>query len=79
MEEIKINENKNLFQLYQIIPHKEQINSISIFPNGNIISVSRDRSIQIYDSNFVLILVNNSPFQDDAFVLALFKYLKALL
>ena len=55
MEEIKINENKNLFQLYQIIPHKEQINSISIFPNGNIISVSRDRSIQIYDSNFLLI------------------------
>ena len=55
MEEIKINENKNLFQLYQIIPHKEQINSILIFPLGNIISVSRDRSIQIYDSNFVLI------------------------
>ncbi len=55
MEEIKINENKNLFQLYQIIPHKEQINSLSIFPNGNIISVSRDRSIQIYDSNFLLI------------------------
>ena len=54
-EEIKINDKKNLFQLYEIIPHKEQINSISIFPKGNIISVSRDKSIQIYDSNFVLI------------------------
>ena len=42
-EEIKINDKKNLFQLYEIIPHKEQINSISIFPKGNIISVSRDK------------------------------------
>ena len=55
IEKIKINDKKNLYQLYQITPHKEQINSILIFPLGNIISVSRDRSIQIYDSNFLLI------------------------
>ncbi len=35
--------------------HLNNINKISLFPNGNIISVSSDKSIKIYDQNFSLI------------------------
>ena len=32
--------------------HNDEINSMSIFPSGNLISVSDDKSIKIYDNNF---------------------------
>ena len=48
----------NTFYLKQtktIKNHTNNINKISLFPNGNIISVSSDKSIKIYDENFSLI------------------------
>ena len=39
----------NLKNINLIQPHKDYINSLSIFPSGNIISVSADKSIIIYD------------------------------
>ena len=39
----------NLHFINSIQPHKHFINSISTFPSGNIISVSADKSIKIYD------------------------------
>ena len=39
----------NLKNINLIQPHKDYINSLSIFPSGNIISVSGDKSIIIYD------------------------------
>ena len=41
----------NLQNINSIQPHKNIINSASTFPSGNIISVSRDKSIIIYDIN----------------------------
>ena len=35
--------------------HKERINYISLFPSNNIISVSNDKSINIYDLNFKIL------------------------
>ena len=35
--------------------HKDYIYSLSIFPSGNIISVSKDKSIKIYDNKFNII------------------------
>ena len=32
--------------------HNENITSLSIFPSGNLISVSSDKSIKIFDINF---------------------------
>ena len=42
----------NLQNINSIQPHKNIINSLSTFPSGNIISVSADKSIKIYDINF---------------------------
>ena len=42
----------NLKNINSIEPHKGWINSLSTFPSGNIISVSGDKSIKIYDINF---------------------------
>ena len=39
----------NLQNINSIQPHNDWINSLSIFPSGNIISVSADKSIIIYD------------------------------
>ena len=39
--------------------HEHIINKVSIFPSGNIISVSRDQSIKIYDIYFKII--QNNP------------------
>ena len=54
-----MNKNKKLkFQFLKINslkPHNDTITSISIFPSGNLISVSRDKSIKIWDSDFNLI------------------------
>ena len=41
--------NYILKYINSIKPHKSYINSVSIFPSGNIISVSEDKSIKIYD------------------------------
>ena len=35
--------------------HKNFINSISVFPSGNIVSVSTDKSIKIYDKDFQIL------------------------
>ena len=37
--------------------HNEAINQISIFPSGNIISVSNDCSIKIWDKNLNIIQI----------------------
>ena len=42
-----------IYKVKKIIqPHYDTVHSISIFPSGNIISVSYDKSIKIYDSKF---------------------------
>ena len=59
--EIKKNSDcKNKIDIYykqinSIIPHKKSISSLSIFPLGNIISVSFDKSIKIFDNNLNII------------------------
>ena len=55
-EEIKLNKKKeknkiNLHNVYTI-PHQLSITSISVFPSGNFISVSENKSIYIYNSQF---------------------------
>ena len=52
--EIKLS-NCNLINIKSIQPHNSSINSLSIFPSGNIISVSSDKSINIYDINLNII------------------------
>ena len=42
-------------QINSIKPHTDSINSLSQFPSGNIISVSSDKSIKIYDINLNII------------------------
>ncbi len=44
--------NSNLTYVNTINNHNDLVNSIKIFPSGNIISVSSDKSIIIYDNNF---------------------------
>ncbi len=53
--------NLNLKQINLIKTHNDYINSISVFPSGNIISVSSDKSIKIYDNYLnVLQQINNA-------------------
>ena len=47
--------NTNIKNINSINPHKGSITSMSSFPLGNIISVSTDKSINIYDINFNVI------------------------
>ena len=52
--------NKNEIRLMlnlkkSIKPHNKKITSLSIFPSGKIISISYDKSIKIYNSNFIII------------------------
>ncbi len=42
----------NLKNINKIIKHKDKVRSVKTFPSGNIISVSTDKSIIIYDNNF---------------------------
>ena len=44
-----------LQNIYYIKAHDICINKISIFPSGNLISVSNDKSIKIYDNKFNLL------------------------
>ena len=55
----------NLQNINSIQPHNENIYSISTFPSGNIISVSKDNSIKIYDIH-LNILQNIINAHDDA-------------
>ena len=50
-EQIKLKLNKIIFT------QENLINSISIFPSGNIITVSKDKSIRIYEMNFNIIQI----------------------
>ena len=55
----------NLKNINSIQPHNDDIYSISTFPSGNIISVSKDNSIKIYDIH-LNILQNIINAHDDA-------------
>ena len=58
IENIHKENNKKKFEFNQINsikPHNKAINQVSIFPNGNIISVSSDQSINIYNPNLIII------------------------
>ena len=56
--EIKI---ENIIQINSINAHESWIRSVSIFPSGNIISVSNDQSIKIYDKSFnILQIISNA-------------------
>ena len=54
-ENTKMNKkiNLNLFENIKTISYHDSINSIAIFPSGNIVSVSNDSNIIIYDNNFI--------------------------
>ena len=55
--------NKKKFdfkQIKSINAHNKPINSISIFPSGNLISISNDESIKIFDTNYNNIQTINS-------------------
>ena len=53
--------NSNLKKINSLESHDDWINSISTFPSGNIISVSYDMSIKIYDNNLNIIqIINNA-------------------
>ncbi len=43
----------NLLDNIKTISYHDSINSIAIFPSGNIASVSNDSTIMIYDNNFI--------------------------
>ncbi len=47
--------SSNLTNIKTIEAHKNWINSISCFSSGNLISVSNDKSIHIYDNNLNII------------------------
>ena len=50
------NEKKNILSLKRELKiHIDSINEVKLFPNGNIISVSSDKTIKIFDCNFKLI------------------------
>ncbi len=55
MKKDTIFSNLIIKMINSINPHKDEINSMSIFPSGNLISVSDDKSIKIYDNNFNII------------------------
>ena len=51
----------NLKNINKIIKHKDKVRSVKTFPSGNIVSVSTDKSIIIYDNNFnVLQILSNA-------------------
>ncbi len=53
---INKNKTKLILSLQKSIKsHNKKITSLSIFPSGKIISISYDKSIKIYNSNFIII------------------------
>ena len=55
LEKFHINEIINLHYISSFKTHDDQIKHIAIFPLGNIISVSKDKSIKIYNNNFQIL------------------------
>ena len=51
----------NLTNIYSIEPHNGWINSLFCFPSGNIITVSADKSIIIYDINLNILQNIKNP------------------
>ena len=63
----KNNKNSNIPKLKlikSINAHNSPINSLSQFPSGNIISVSSDKSIKIYDINYIIIQIIQNAHND---------------
>ena len=62
MTDLKFNKNKiNLKSISVIIEHKNKVNLISEFPSTNIVSISDDKSIIIYNNKFnILQIINNA-------------------
>ena len=54
----------NLKNIYTIKEHNGSISSVSVFPSGNIISVSFDKSIIIYDINMNVIQIISNAHND---------------
>ena len=54
----------NLIKINSFKLHNDWIRYISIFPSGNLISVSNDRSIKIFDINFNFIQIINNAHND---------------
>ena len=54
-EKSNLEKRINLKYIKSIEAHEKQINSLSIFPSGNIVSVSADKSIKIFNDNFILL------------------------
>ena len=52
IEEIKIKNKTNLLLKNTIYGHDSVVVCVSIFPSGNIVSVSYDKTIKIYDNDF---------------------------
>ena len=47
-----VNNSNELINKYSFKAHLNHINSISVFPSGNFVSVSKDKSIKIWDSEY---------------------------
>jgi WD40 repeat protein len=45
----------SITEFKEILEHKGQISKIAIFPNGNFVSISGDKSILLFDNNYNLI------------------------
>ena len=48
-------EKINLVNIKTITVNNNEINSLSVFPSGNLISISNDKSIKLYNNNFTII------------------------
>ena len=60
--------NVKLMQKLSIKKHNDWVKSVKIFPSGNIISVSYDRSINIFDGNNFKILQNIKNVHNDNYI-----------
>ena len=66
LEEFHNNKKEIEFkQIKSITAHNRAINSISIFPSGNLISISNDQSIKIFDTNYNIIQTINSAHNEN--------------
>ena len=65
------NQTKEIKPITTIIPHKQQINSVSTFKSGNIISISNDKSIIIFNMNFNIIQKNQNAHYNNIYGLSI--------
>ena len=56
--------HSNLKKINSIYPHYSAIKEIAVFPSGNIISVSNDKYINIYDKNLTIIQTISNAHND---------------